>query len=150
MKNDRVSWSSPRPTSMATAPATSSGPFVGRLPFWLLSGKDGSLLWTYSADPGESATPRSAEDARRPGPRSWAHRQRSTSMATASTDLVAEFAVFDDPQGLVDPAAPEWPGCGMASREYLRGRRIVVAVSGRSGKELWNYAIDQKPTDLTE
>ena len=30
----------------------------------------------------------------------------------------------------------------------LTGRRIVVAVSGRSGKELWNYAIDHQPTDL--
>ena len=53
MRNDPASWSSPRPTSTATARATSSGPFAARLRFWRLSGKDGSLLWTYSADPGE-------------------------------------------------------------------------------------------------
>ena len=35
--------------------------------FLALSGKDGALLWTYSADPGEPATPRSADDDRRPG-----------------------------------------------------------------------------------
>ena len=115
--------------------------------FLALSGKDGSLLWTYSADPGEPATPRSAEDARRPGRIVGAPAAVDVD-GDGTTDLIAEFAVFDDPAGLVTQPSQNG-GTGYADRdESLAGRRIVVAVSGRSGKELWNYVIDQKPADL--
>ena len=84
-----------------------------------LSGKDGSLLWAYSADPGDSATPLSVQAAPHPG--------RIAGAAVAVdvdgdgiTDLVAEFVVLDDPQGLVTPP-DAWPGGGMA---YLRTQRI--------------------------
>ena len=48
-------------------------------------------------------------------------------------DLIAEFVASDDPNGLLSGEA----------LKILDGRRVVVAVSGRSGKELWNYPIDR-------
>ncbi len=62
-------------------------------------------------------------------------------------DLIAEFAVFDDPAALVTKPSQN-RGWGAPTQRILTGRRIVVAVSGRSGKELWSYAIDQKLADL--
>ncbi len=53
-------------------------------------------------------------------------------------DLIAEFVASDDPNGLLSGEAVK----------ILDGRRVVVAVSGRSGKELWNYPIDRKTVDL--
>ena len=50
-------------------------------------------------------------------------------------DLFAEFAVFDEPLNPMNLSGEP-------------GRRVVVAVSGRSGKELWNHVIDQKPVEL--
>jgi outer membrane protein assembly factor BamB len=111
-----------------------------------LSGKDGSPLWTYSADPGDPTTPRATREVPRPG------RTVGTPAAVdvdgdGTTDLVAEFAVLDDPKGLL--SAPGTPSASSGAAEtILSGRRVVVAVSGRSGKPLWNYLIDRKPTDL--
>ncbi len=46
------------------------------------------------------------------------------------------------------PAKAKRPGATRDAETVLAGRRMVVAVSGRSGKQLWNYLIDRKPTDL--
>ena len=114
--------------------------------FLALSGKDGALLWTYSADPGEAGTPRSADDDRRPGRIVGAPATVDVD-GDGTMDLIAEFAVFDDPAALVTKPSQNRDGVRQPER-ILTGRRIVVAVSGRSGKELWNYAIDQKLADL--
>ena len=114
--------------------------------FLALSGKDGALLWTYSADPGEPATPRSADDDRRPGRIVGAPATVDVD-GDGTMDLIAEFAVFDDPAALVTKPSQNM-GWGAPTQRILTGRRIVVAVSGRSGKELWNYAIDRKLADL--
>ena len=64
-----------------------------------------------------------------------------------STDLIAEFALFDDPKGLVAEVDLTEMG-GVGNEIVIDGHRVVVAVSGRSGKELWNYAVDRKPTPM--
>ena len=111
-----------------------------------LSGKDGSPLWTYSADPGDPPTPRSAPAVPHPG------RVVGTPAAVdvdgdGTMDLIAEFAVLDDPKALLT-APGERRRAARAAEKILSGRRVVVAVSGRTGKELWNDVIDRKPTDL--
>ena len=64
-----------------------------------------------------------------------------------SPDLIAEFAVFDDPRGLVAEVDLTDRG-GVGNEIVVDGHRVVVAVSGRFGKELWNYPIDQKAAAL--
>lgn len=60
-----------------------------------------------------------------------------------STDLIAEFAVFDDPKGLnAEVDLTERRGVG--NEIVIDGQRVVVAMSGRSGKEIWNYPVDHK------
>ena len=67
-----------------------------------------------------------------------------------TADLIAEFAVFDDPMGLLtQPGTPAGPG-GEAEKVLSGLRRIVAAVSGRSGKELWHRQIDREPVDLNQ
>jgi tRNA A-37 threonylcarbamoyl transferase component Bud32/outer membrane protein assembly factor BamB len=114
--------------------------------FLALSGKDGALLWTYSADPGEAGKPRSADDDRRPGRIVGAPATVEVD-GDGTMDLIAEFAVFDDPAALVTKPSQNI-GWRTPTQRILTGRRIVVAVSGRSGKELWNYAIDRKLAEL--
>ena len=84
-----------------------------------LSGKDGSVLWAYSADPGPSATPLSAEEPPYPGRIAGAPAAVDVD-GDGITDLVAEFVVLDDPKGLVTPP-DAWPGRGKRRREDLRG-----------------------------
>ena len=106
-----------------------------------LSGKDGSVLWTYSADPDPART------ALRPAGRSlcrvesWERQRWSMSMATAPIDLIAELAIFEDSNGLLSgPVAVT--GTDADAERIISGRRVVAAVSGRSGKEIWKYVID--------
>ena len=58
-------------------------------------------------------------------------------MAMASPDLTGEFLVSEHPYD--DHALLE---------SLTVGRRVIVAVSGRSGSELWNHVIDQKTVEL--
>ncbi len=110
-----------------------------------VSGKDGSLLWTYSADPG-AAVPRPAAEELRPG------QIMGTAAVTdvdgdGAADLIAEFVILDDPDGLIRRPR-ETAGRNEGPETVLAARRMVVAVSGRSGKPLWDDLIDRKPTDL--
>src|SRR5262249_30448267 len=64
-----------------------------------VSGKDGSLLWTYSADPG-AAVPRPAAEDLHPG------QIMGTAAMTdvdgdGAADLIAEFVILDNPDGLI-------------------------------------------------
>jgi outer membrane protein assembly factor BamB len=113
-----------------------------------ISGKDGSVLWTFSADldnPAQAAVP---DDGIRSG-------QVMGVPAIAdidrdgSADLIAEFAVLDDPTGLVRLPGTT-AGRGALAERILFARRTVCAVSGRSGKELWHRQIDQEPVDLNQ
>ena len=57
--------------------------------------------------------------------------------------MIAELAIFDDPNALLrGPVAAT--GTDEDAERTLSGRRIVVAISGRSGKEIWNYVFDHK------
>ncbi len=120
-------------------------PIPARPRFSALSGKDGSLLWTDGAH-GGPALPRSDEKLPR-----LSRIMGTPAMADVdgdgSTDLIAEFALFDDPKGLVAEVDLTEMG-GVGNEIVIDGHRVVVAVSGRSGKELWNYAVDRKPTPM--
>jgi outer membrane protein assembly factor BamB/predicted Ser/Thr protein kinase len=120
-------------------------PIPGPPSFLALSGKDGSLLWADGARAG-LLLPKS--DAKAPH---LARIMGTPAMADVdgdgSTDLIAEFAVFDDPKGLVAQVDLTDRG-GVGNQIVIDGQRVVVAVSGRSGKELWNYAVDPKPTAM--
>ena len=142
---DRVlpgAMSCPRPDLNADGTGDLVWPLPGPPSFLALSGKDGSLLWTDGAKgravPGHGRMKRS-----------YLARIMGTPAVVdvdgdRSPDLIAEFAVFDDPRGLnaeVDLTQRR----GMGNEIVFDGYRIVVAVSGRSGKQLWNYAVD-RPT----
>ncbi len=61
-------------------------------------------------------------------------------------DLIAAFAIFDDVwPGVRPPGAALNPDPGTASHP---GRRVIAAVSGRSGRPLWTYAVDAKSTTI--
>ena len=107
--------------------------------FLAYSGKDGSLLWTYTANAGgiggpDLVAPATPEKRSRVG-RVIDEPRVADVDGNGLPDLIAEFAVFDDPLNPMKPSGEP-------------GRRVVVAVSGRSGKELWNHVIDQKPVAL--
>ena len=121
---------------MATARATSSGPFMARLRFWRSSGKDGSLLWTFSADLDNSARPRCPLEDSRPGRVMGAPAMADVD-GDGTADLIAEFAVFDDPKGLVSqPGTPARRGGEpriLARPSHCRGR---VRPVGKGALEL--------------
>ena len=120
-------------------------PIPGPPSFLGLSGKDGSLLWSDGTQ-GGPVLPRSDEK----NPR-LARIMGTPAMADVdgdgAPDLIAEFALFDDPKGLnaeVDLTQRR----GVRDEIVIDGQRVVVAVSGRSGKELWNYAVDHQPAAM--
>ena len=65
-----------------------------------------------------------------------------------TVDVIAVFASFDDPHAIA--ARPDDP-TGAASTimppASTAGRRVATAVSGRSGKWLWNHLLDRKSRD---
>jgi hypothetical protein len=119
--------------------------------FAVFSGNDGSLLWTYTANPDGTGGP---EPLPQGSPGQQSRLGRVVGEASAADvnsdgvlDLIAEFAVFDDPQQIMTAAANAGT-TGGRPENVLPGRRIVVAVSGKTGKELWKHVIDVKPVDL--
>jgi hypothetical protein len=117
------------------------------------SGKDGAVLWTYTADadgpggpdPHGPAWPDSTEHVPRFG-RILGAPSHGDIDGDGVPDLVAAFAVFDDRWSGVRPPGPAahldpW-------QSAHAGRRAIVAVSGRSGRELWREPIDRKTTTI--
>ena len=89
--------------------------FRGTPSFLALSGKDGSMLWTYTAEADGRGGPDLARPGVAPGRSSRfpgragcsAHPVRGTSMATASSDLIAAFVLLDDVPPEVHPPEVE-------------------------------------------
>ncbi len=119
--------------------------FRGTPSLLALSGKDGSMLWTYTAevagpggpDPRGPIWPQSIEQAPRPGlalgtPLVW------DADGDGVTDLIAAFDIALGSSSKQD---------GFTSLSqyavWSTGRRIVIAaVSGRSGRALWSHPVD--------
>jgi hypothetical protein len=113
-----------------------------------LSGKDGSVLWTYLAEldgPGGSYP----EGPEPPGPlrpatrRAWLAGVPSAADLDRDgvTDLVSSIIFGEFPSETVR-RHPELARDQIAQASALCYRRVVVAVSGRSGCRLWSHAID--------
>ncbi len=104
-----------------------------------LSGKDGSLLWTYWAEPDGPGGPRPE------GPKPLEKSRPGTVVGEPATadvdgdgkpDLIATFSFAELPAEAARRVVGGTQGGIEASRTPLF-RRIVVAISGRSGRWLW-------------
>jgi hypothetical protein len=127
--------------------------FRGTPSLLALSGQDGSMLWTFTADVdgrGEPDAhgpewPRSLEQVPRPG-RVLGSPSLADVDGDGALDFLVAFAQFED-----GPPVLRLPGANarsMPQESAHRGRRGVVAVSGRSGRALWTHPIDPEPTTL--
>ena len=112
-------------------------PIHGPPSYLALSGVDGSLLWTDWGS-GGPALPRLNEKPARVG-QIIGKPIIADVDADGLPDLIAEFLVSEHPYAYVDDAVVE---------PVADGHRVVVAVSGRSGRELWNHVIDQQTAEL--
>ena len=127
--------------------------FRGTPSLLALSGKDGAFLWTYSADaegkegpdPHGPAWPESIEQAPRFG-RVLGSPSHEDVDGDGIPDLVAAFAIFEDgPRGILPPGQVAYLNPWLFSHP---GRRVIAAVSGRSGRPLWSTPIDRKSTTI--
>jgi len=127
--------------------------FRGTPSLLALSGKDGALLWTYTADadgpggpdPHGPAWPRSIEQAPRFG-RVLGSPSHEDVDGDGAPDLVAAFAIFEDSPPGVRPPGPA--ALRKPWNSSQPGRRVIAAVSGRSGRALWSDPIDRKSTTI--
>ena len=93
-----------------------------------LSGKDGSILWSYFVAPDGRA--------REPRPRGRPLQHNFIAGEPALTDV--------DRDGTPDLIAT----CLLSESSVQRHRRIVVGISGRKGRWLWTYQVDDKPINV--
>jgi len=174
-KRDPVAWlqrlsyhgSQQRPGKLVQPPPDLNGDGTGDLvwvidgtpSFVAISGGNGSLLWTYSAkldgaggpDPGGPALPRQGD----PIPvlcRLRCEPAVADVDGDGIPDLIAMFAIFDDAVGIVKHASVGSDGRGALTRlpwnTNTANRPVVVAVSGRSGRWLWNYPLARRSNYL--
>jgi outer membrane protein assembly factor BamB len=129
--------------------------FRGTPSFLALSGQDGSLLWTYTAepeglggpDPLGPAEPRSAEELPRLGRLIGAPAAVGVD-GDGPPDLVAAFYVNDDRSWPMSRYHPAMRSASPWALAAFPGRRAIVAVSGRSGRGLWTYPLDVRSSTL--
>ena len=120
-----------------------------------LSGRNGAVLWEHALErdvPG--VTP--ADDPRFPGPLRQDRRSAALVEAPAvadldrdgTPDLVATMLFFELPTEIErrSPSPPAFRVQAAPNRRAL-GRRVIQAVSGRSGRGLWSHPIE--PTFTT-
>jgi hypothetical protein len=115
--------------------------------FLALSGKDGSMLWNYIAELDGPGGP--------DGPES--NRMEATSVRTSeiigkpaladvdrdgAPDVIATIVFAESTEETARRPAPKSPGVPAINQEAFQ-RRVVLAVSGRTGRWLWSYAIDK-------
>ena len=96
--------------------------------FVALSGKDGSLLWSFRATP----------DGRR-GPQPL---DRDLPVFSPWSSTAGDPAIADVNRDGTPDVIATFLFSAVSISEH---RRVVVAISGRSGEWLWSYAIDKTP-----
>jgi hypothetical protein len=114
-----------------------------------LSGKDGSMLWTCSAkldgpggpDPAGPAQPRRG-DAIPALARLFADPVATDVDGDGIVDVIAPFAMLDAPP--LEASGDPTGRLAVGFSERTQSQPIVVAVSGRTGRWLWNYALPPK------
>jgi hypothetical protein len=114
-----------------------------------LSGDDGSMIWNYVAEPGGPGGPQpdGPELNRTDAPRS---RQSYTIGVPAladvdhdgAPDVIATFTFSESGEETARRPAAKSPGV-LAVDINVFHRRVVAAVSGRSGRWIWSYPLDK-------
>ena len=102
-----------------------------------LSGKDGSLLWTYCAHHVTSSSLLSEKDL--PAGRTLGVPSLADIDGDGLPDLVAGFALVDAPARVNALPARGAQG-GLVDKVGVADTCVIAAVSGRSGKALWTQA----------
>jgi serine/threonine protein kinase len=127
----------------------------GRVSFLAISGADGSLIWTFTADLDGPGGP-DRDGPALPGPaeprpllgRFLGKPAVSDIDGDGTPDLIAMFALYPDYTKAREIHAMMEEEGRVKIVDPLQGRRGVVAISGRSGRWLWNYALDPAFTNL--
>ncbi len=153
----------PRQVSLVDPPPDLNGDGVGDL-VWVFhnnpsllvqSGKHGSLLWNYTAALDGPGGPRPDGPDLRHGPGGpepaspgarWANVVGALAVADADrdgvADLIATVSFSENQEEINERAADRARGVQVPKGDILF-RRVIVAISGRSGRWLWTYPIDR-------
>jgi serine/threonine protein kinase/outer membrane protein assembly factor BamB len=118
-----------------------------------LSGRDGGLLWRFTANEEGPGGP-DANGPELPGQvdtkvvvgQALGEPAAADVDGDGTADVITMFAILDDSEGVVARAPVERRSNALTL--LSTGRRIVTAVSGRSGKWLWNYRLDSESSNL--
>jgi len=126
---------------------------IGTSSLLAVSGRDGRSLWSYSPNPDGTrglmpTVPPATRQAHAFGGVLGGPCAADVD-GDGTADLIGAFLVTDFPAAIMGDAGKS-PAGAPRTEMTLPGRRVVAAVSGRTGKELWHYVIDPKPTDLPE
>src|SRR5262249_31924266 len=114
-----------------------------------ISGKDGSVLWAFSAGLENRAHAAVRAEGLRSGQVMGVPAVADVDR-DGTLDLIAEFAILDDPARRLPPLGTPRRRHGQAEEVLSGVLRVVAVVSGRSGKELWHSQIDREPVDLNQ
>ena len=124
--------------------------------FLALSGKDGSMLWNYAVDldgldgPGGPRPEGPVPDTREKPSKRTRYTLGTPAVVDLDRDgmgdLVATIA-FSETQEEAKGRAPDVKARVSGQRVPVLFRRIVVAISGRSGRWIWSYPVEKSFTD---
>jgi hypothetical protein len=118
-----------------------------------LSGKDGSLLWTYTAEldgpggpqPGGPVFARASSDVR---PSNLVGTPDIVDCDRDGTPDVIATVAFSESLRELKQRSPDTQSAA-APGQNAPSRRVVIAVSGRSGRWIWSHAIEKTFTDIS-